>query len=388
MKIALPERLSALTAMVLLAILVAMPLRTLLVHFSKESGFLSMIEFGAQFRQRALPEVRELAPPASSRSYDGQFYAQIALRPTLEDRALEAALDNPRYRARRIGLPLLAHVAGLGRPAWILQAYALLNACFWAVLFAALVRFAGWRRPRDILLVFALLGSAGTLSSLASALPDFPAAALGILAILAGRTWVTSAALLSASALVKETSVLSFAAARWRKRDDGGTLRRWVICGTILCLPIAIWVAYVHLRLDGGTFAGHRNFSPPLAGIAQKLSDAVREFLSPVPERTIFGHANLLFEILSPASLVLQAAFLALNARPRCAAWRFGIGFAALLCFVSPNVWVVEANYMRVLLPLTFSFNLVLHRHESGRRYATWYLLGNFGLWSALFHQL
>ena len=96
-----PLRLHRLTAIVMLAALLALPAQILRDHFSRDYGFVSLIDFGQRFRERALPEVREFTPPSRSGwGYDGQFYAQLALRPSLDDPALERALDNATYRAR------------------------------------------------------------------------------------------------------------------------------------------------------------------------------------------------------------------------------------------------------------------------------------------------
>ena len=92
-------------------------------------------------------------------------------------------MDNPLYRSRRIGLPLLAYCLGLGKPAWILQVYSLLNVVFWLLLLAVLGRCFGFQRPRDILLAIAMLWSTGTLTSIEHSLTDLPAAVLGFLAV-------------------------------------------------------------------------------------------------------------------------------------------------------------------------------------------------------------
>jgi hypothetical protein len=314
---------------------------------------------------------------------DGQFYAQIALRPALDDPTLNAALDNPRYRARRIGLPLLAHALGLGKPAWILQTYALLNAGFWAILFVALLRWVGCRRLRDVLLMYALLGSAGTLASLQGALTDLPAAVLGALAVL---TWHGSstrgAAVLSATALMKDTSVLTFAI-QWGPRSRPSLAHL-----LILFAPIAFWIAYVHLRLDAGTPLPHDVFALPFQGILEKLRGGAADLLAASGEIGLYGHARLLIEIVGPLSLLVQAMYLFAKPRPQSPAWRFGIGFAVLLCFVSVLIWVVEGNYTRIFLPLTFAFNLLLHAQEAGWRYVAWFVAGNCSLWSVLFYQL
>ena len=152
-----------------------------------------MIRFGEKFKDRALPEIQELSGVWSGRGgYDGQFYAQLALRPALNDEALDRALDNPSYRARRIGLPFLAYCLGAGKSASVLQIYALLNVAFWLLLLAAIMRFIGYTRPRDLLLAAALLWTTGTLTSVARALTDLPAVVLGVLAIYSSRRWVAS----------------------------------------------------------------------------------------------------------------------------------------------------------------------------------------------------
>jgi len=378
------SRLSWLTVSLMLAVLVAIPARTLREHFSSEYGFVSLMSFGSPSRPNALPEIRELTPPAPRRlGQDGQFYSQLALRPALNDPALNAALDNPQYRARRIGLPLLAHVLGLGKPAWILQIYALLNACFWAILFVALVRQVGCRRPRDLLLLYALLGGAGSLASLEGALTDLPAAVLGTLVLLTRQGSSTAgAALLSASALIKDTSILTFAT-QWAPRSRPSLTHLLV-----LFAPLTVWIGYVHLRLDAGIPAPLDVFGLPFQGIAEKLRGGIADLVTAGSETGFYGYARLSIEIVAPASLLIQALYLFANPRLQSPAWRFGIGFGVLLCFVSVLIWVVEANYTRVFLPLTFAFNLLLHECEKGWRYVAWFVAGNCSLGTVLFYQL
>ena len=108
-------------------------------------GFTEMIGFASPGTGelpvlQALPHYRH--PPWGS--YDGQFYAQLALEPLLRDPAIDRALDLPPYRARRILFSWTAWAIGLGRPQWILQAYALQNVFFWLVLAVVMTR---WLRP-------------------------------------------------------------------------------------------------------------------------------------------------------------------------------------------------------------------------------------------------
>ena len=115
--------------------LVALLLASVARLYHPPYGFTEMIGFASPGTGelpvlQAIPHYRH--PPWGS--YDGQFYAQLALEPLLRDPAIDAALDLAPYRARRILFSWSAWALGLGRPAWILQAYALQNVLFWLIL--------------------------------------------------------------------------------------------------------------------------------------------------------------------------------------------------------------------------------------------------------------
>lgn len=96
------------------------------------NGFLSMIRFGSAFEHRQLPEIKTIAPPVNSEfGYDGQFYAQMAIDPSLQHPGMSRSIDAGFWRGKRIGLSAIAYIFGLDQPQWILQVYALLNFAFW-----------------------------------------------------------------------------------------------------------------------------------------------------------------------------------------------------------------------------------------------------------------
>src|SRR5690606_12205186 len=100
-----------------------------------EYGFTGLIQFGGQFARYALPAVAAVPHAIQPGSgYDGQFYAQLSIDPTLRDPALDRAIDSLPVRGRRILLSWTAFLVGLGQPAWILQVYALQNVVFWLAL--------------------------------------------------------------------------------------------------------------------------------------------------------------------------------------------------------------------------------------------------------------
>lgn len=112
-----------------------------LLKFSPQTGFTSLIRFGETWsvHRHSSLQALPIAVVPSSNGYDGQFYAQIALDPTLRDAELpQVVVDAPAYRARRILMPALAALLGLGNPWWTIQAYAMLNVLAW-LLFAWLL---------------------------------------------------------------------------------------------------------------------------------------------------------------------------------------------------------------------------------------------------------
>jgi hypothetical protein len=94
--------------------------------------------------------------------------------------------------------------------------------------------------------------------------------------------------------------------------------------------------------------------------------------------------AYWLLELFGPLSLAAQASYLFLKPKTTDPTWAFGIGFAVLLIFLGDSVWAEQIAYCRVLLPLTFAFNLLLHATERGARFWGWFTVGNIGLAGSL----
>ena len=92
-------------------------------------GFTSFILFGGKPEMRRIKELKATSyyVEEDSYGYDAQYYAQIAVKPLLMSRDLQASMDNLPYRARRILFCWTAYLLGLGQPNLILQAYALQN---------------------------------------------------------------------------------------------------------------------------------------------------------------------------------------------------------------------------------------------------------------------
>lgn len=345
----------------------------------QEGGLLAFPRFGEVFQPGQLAELRALNPPVfSTDGYDGQFYAQMALHPTLADPAMTEALDNPSYRARRIGLPLLAATLGMGNPAVVLAAYSLLNFAFWMVLAWLLIFRYLHYSVRGLATVLALLWSSGVVVSMDRALTDLPAAVLGLVAVHASGHARTAPWFMGFSALVKDTSILSIAAFWPRFRSSCWPQR--IGLAIILLAPVAAWAAYVFWRIPSGSPAGMGNFALPSLAWWDKMQTAAALLASANDGVPTVRLIRYLIEFAAPLCLAVQASYLLLRWRPNEPLWGFGIGFAALVLLIGPAVWAEFIAYTRVLLPLTIAFNLLLLRYQAGRSFWAWFIAGNWGM--------
>lgn len=339
--------------------------------FDRVSGFTSLLHSGEPWATRRVPAAQSLplAVTPSSTGYDGQFYAQIALSPSLREPALDTALDAPAYRARRILGPLLAHCAGFGRPWPVLNAFALLNVACWLG-FAWLL----WREIDDSSAAgtarwLACALSLGVLDSVRQSLVDLPALLLLLIAVRQSRrdtAPVSATTALALANLTKETSLLaSLALLGWPCRDRRRPLFALAACA----VPLAIWVIYVAQRFPTTPItSGSGNFTWPILGAAVQLAVSVREVaVGNLDSRHTFA-------ILGILGLGLQAGVLWRHRSPGNPWWRIGAAYSVLLLFLGPWVWSGYWAACRAVLPLTIAFNLLI---APGRTFWPLLILGN-----------
>ena len=308
-----------------------------------------------------------------SHGYDGQYYAQLALDPGLSDPALQETVDNLAYRARRMLLPWVAHVLGLGNPGWILNAFALLNLGCWVVLSLVLLR---WFPPVSLdraIRWFGVLFSAGMCSSMTASLVDGPSLLFLALAVF---WWekghrIRASLALALGGLTKETTILGNAI-HWP--DNPRSLNDWMrTFGRVVLavLPLGIWLIYLNLRFaEGSTFAGERNFAWPLRAVFLRASELWSELTG---ESESWRFLALSWATL--ISIMVQTCFLLLRWQWKQPAWRLTVPFAGLALVIGSANWDgYPGSVGRSLLPLLLGFNLLV---PSARRWLPLLVLGN-----------
>jgi len=360
-------------------VLVAIFLASVARFYHPGTGFTALIAFprGNPSEAPALQAIpHETVPPWGS--YDGQFYAQRALDPLLRDPRVDRAMDLAPYRARRILFSWTAYLLGLGRPAWILQAFALQNVASWLLLAFLLTRWLPLRSTRDLALWSACLFSHGLLWSVRFALLDGPSLALTVLVVIAAERerWMLSAALAGINGLARETNVLGVLAQKWPAGVRGWL--RLACAALLVVLPLLIWEDYLYSIYRSTIFAGTDQLTMP----GSAMVTTIRHVLAASAASGFFSASVLQLGLL--LSLVVQALYLIARPVPRLPWWRVGAGYVLLMLVMDPTLWSPNTGAItRVLLPLTCAFNILLRREQPSPRFWALFVAGNLHLLSS-----
>jgi hypothetical protein len=349
--------------------------------YSPGYGITKLIVMGHEFDQRGLAVYRatpKFMAPSDRWGFDGQYYAQIALDPLLRDPQLKIALDNPPYRARRILLPWLAWIGGLGKPFWILNVYAALNLIFWtgfAVMMIVLFRPLGWTGLAGFA---AMLMTCGIIESMQSSLTDFPGFVLVTLAMMIGGTG--GAGVLALAALTREPNIMGLVGL-WDYRPPWlTTAKRNLLLALIAAGPMMLWFAYVVSRFPLKEAIDGDNIAWPLRGIMAKLGEfsvrAGRGEINWSRWYSEFYTNEPLHALLTIVATLTQCIYLLTHREWANRLWRVGAIFVPFFLCISFLSWESHFTVTRHALPITLAFNLVLAM-RARRSWIVWFVLGN-----------
>ena len=327
------------------------------VRWDARTGFTSLLAFGGPKFEQRLPVLRSLPIARDpSTGYDGQFGAQLAVAPDPRTPELQAALDNPAYRARRIALAWTAHVIGGGNPWAVLQVYALQNLAVWLGL-----AWVVWRElrcvpeARAVSIWACCMLTLGALDCVRLSLTDLLSVFLLTLAVRAaatGRPWAAAGALAIAG-LTRETSLLG-APALWPAGKPRARARLRA-AGLLACAaaPLFAWAAWLAFNLSREGALGRNNLDWPGFALARHCSHCVAHLArGDLDSRQSLG-------LVGAIGLGYQSLHLLLRPRWSETWWRAGLGFALLFWILGDDVWKGYWAAARALLPMTFAFNFL-----------------------------
>jgi hypothetical protein len=237
----LHPRCAALAAFAFAAV---MAYQLLVVYAGHGGNWTGLYWFGSAFPPPQQLSGMDVVVHDNTAGYDGQFYYYVAIDPFFTQ-GYAAAIDLPRFRYRRILVPLLAHVLGAGQAEAILVTYALVSllAVPLGVYWLARLAERMWRAPAWGL---AFLAVPAVLVSLDRQTVDGMLAAfcVGFTLYAAERRTGPLLAVLALAMLTRETGLLLIAAA-------SGTAflqRRFGTSVLLACAvaPALLWYAFVH----------------------------------------------------------------------------------------------------------------------------------------------
>jgi len=321
----------------------------------------------------------------NSLGYDGQFYAQIAVDPTLRNSELRHSLDSPDYRARRILVSLSAYLMGWGIPEAVLHTYTLQNPIVWLALAVLMFwwfppnSWGNWFRWTGVLLC------SGMWASVINALTDGPSlllVAFGVFLIEKNRPWL-AAVVFGMSGLAKETNILSGAVFIGPKTLI--TTREWpklILKAALLLAPLVLWLFYVKKVFGLDSSSGTNNFSWPLVTWAWKAKEnAIDAFSQGLFDKGGLPNFSFLC-LLGLIALTVQFAFFVFRPQWDKVWWRVGVSSSFLMSILGQSVWEgYSGASFRVLLPMQLAFNVLVPRT---RRWLPILILGNLSLFTEI----
>lgn len=356
---------------------VALFLAAVAQYYDPATGFTYFIYFSDHSRE--LPSVRGTPHFEHEMGYDGQFYAQLAVTPLVHDPAFDKAVDNPPYRARRILFSWTAYVLGLGRTAWILQAYALQNVAAWLVFAWLLMRWFPPEGARQYALWAGCLFTHGLLISVARALPDGPSALLVVAAVAAvesGRRW-WAALVIGAAGLARETCLLSGVMLLPKSQLRVRHVAVLAAQGLLILLPLLLWADYLRSIYRSASASGFDHITAPFWGWRVEL------------KRTLdlaqaSGLPAARFAIMGITAVAVQTLYFLCRPRWSDVWWRTGATYAAFTTALHPVIWEGDPGaFTRVLLPMAVAYNVSI-RNE--RWFWPLFVLGNLAVLPGIWH--
>ncbi len=331
------------------------------VHYNYGGNWTALFCTGTKFA----------APPAELRfehiyrlsdsfGYDGQYYHYVAHDPFLK-RGFQSSVDNPRFRYRRILVPLSAWLLAGGQDRFIDRAYVAVI-WFWVFAGALWAGLVAQQRGAHPAWSLAFLSVPAVIVSLDRLTVDVALAAItaGLIYYAGRQNWFAATALCALACLVRESGLLIPAAlAAWCAME-----RRWLrVAGmAISAVPALAWYLYIGLHTIP---MGPDDLvsAVPFAGILTRLGH-------PVAYR--FGFAmNALATVLDYAAVAgIVAAIVYCGAN-----WRrlvrqpdgaIALLFVALAAVVSsPSVWQHAYGFARGFSPLLLVVGLDGFRSRS-----------------------
>lgn len=348
--------------------------------YDREFGFTELAGFGEKWEHRITERLRGIPHYVKARSggYDGQFYAQLALDPSLQTVDFEVAIDAPSYRARRIFLPALAFAAGYGQTALVLQIYCLLNVVCWGLCGWILWVWLSPVSPVGIGKWLVCMFGMGVMESVRLSLTDLPALTLLLAALRAVHNDRLGSSLLAngAALFTKETALLNWVMYLTGRQTARQNFWRWAGGSLAIGAAYGGWILYTASRFPlSANLEG--NLDWPLVGMIREGYAAVRCLMAGQFDSRYY------WRIVAALGLLFQFCYLVRRREYDNPLWRVGVAYGVLWLLLGSYVWSGYWAVCRAALPLTAAY-IILLKTDRPRLFWLALVLPNLSLFHGL----
>ena len=278
--------------------------------------------------------------------YDGIWFYRLAINPFTRIQAAHGIrIDNPPYRQQRIGYPFIVWLLSLGRVTWIPWLLVAVN----IAAASAMAAFAGAFAKRFGL--HALWGVIvplypGFVLTFSRDLSEIVAAAfaMGALWAAASRRNVTSALLLVAAVLTRETTLLLAVALAAVWLVDRLMRRERRISVVMFALPMAAYALWQII------LAAWWGVTPLRAGVPDRASPFVEyaRFLAAASMRRDHQQRLYFLESLFLAGVVITIVLVWRRSRAPLE-WKLAwLGYLALFSILPHTIWLEDYGFLRI----------------------------------------
>lgn len=275
--------------------------------------------------------------------YDGQFFLAVAYDPLLENPRTLSAVENPRYRLRRVLYPVLGYLLALGRRSMVPWALVFINIVAAGALGAILASEAETLVGAWMAIP---LGLQGLWVALLFSTADLVGAAFFLLALAClkkGRVTAAGVSLLLAS-LTREFYLVPGAAFALYELLKGRRRTGFILAA--LQVPPVAWNLGILFSVPAGSSGVAENFRAPFVGLFQAARSLA---VAPPSARWVYSIFSLAL-LLSTAMWAAAAGLLHWRESPYVTIAL--MAYLVLVLMVSPLILGYFMGYTRVFLGL------------------------------------
>ena len=328
------------TTILVLAPIIVVASITFGFWFKFEKNITGFFLIGETFKKSPFLDENEILIVKNEVGYDGQQFLSLAFDPLMQHEGTLEALDNPRYRAKRILLPLVSNFLSLGEYKLIPYVFVVLNSI--GILAIFFLFYSIQKNKNSFYLLSLAIPGIWIVLRISTAEIIANTLILTSYFFIQHKKDKTSFLFLMLACLTKETMIIfpvSYGLDFLIKKDF-----KKIFVLAFFFIPFYIWHIYLIYKFGlGGDFDEFRNFTSPFYGVFKKWSDLI--FL----ENNKHEYLYFILLNISIILLITKLKYIYLNH-----IYLFGssLVYITLFALSSSAIYDYHFSYNRVFIPV------------------------------------